>query len=67
MDLAKVQVGARYTYYPPKTTVDDNSHFPAVVDDVKKTVKVRIFMAGAPDGVVRRVSAKRLADQGELV
>ena len=67
MELEQVVIGEQYTYYPPKEREDDNRHFPATVEAVAKLVRVRIFMEGAPDGVVRSVSAKRLAIQESLL
>lgn len=67
MRLDEVEIGKQYTYFPPKEREDDNRHFPAVVEAVNKRVRVRIFMEGAADGVVRSVSAARLAVHGELI
>lgn len=67
MEISQVEIGAQYTYYPPKEHADDNRHYPAKVEAVAKRVRVRIFMAGAEGGIVRSVSAKRLAIQGELL
>lgn len=67
MELEQVQVGEQYTYYPPKEHANDNRLFPATVEAVAKRVRVRIFMEGAADGVVRSVSAKSLAIQHELL
>lgn len=67
VELERVAIGEQYTYYPPKESGDDNRHFPATVEAVAKLVLVRIFMDCAPDGVLRRVSAKRLAIQESLL
>lgn len=66
MKLEQVKIGEKYTFFPKKEAVDDNRHFPCEVVDVKRLVRVRIFMQGAEDGVLRSVSAKRLQQQSEL-
>ena len=66
MDISKVIVGNRYSYYPP-SKVGENLHFPAVVEAVGKTVKVRLTMNGDGNGVVRHVHAWRLSDQADLL
>lgn len=63
METHQIEIGKTYTYYPPPEHVGDNLHFPAKVEAVSKRVRVRVFMAGAEDGVVRHVSAKRLTEQ----
>ncbi|MDX1252180.1 MAG: hypothetical protein IDH49_08055 [Gammaproteobacteria bacterium] len=67
MKIDQVRVGVKCTYFPPKENVDDNRHFPVVVEAVGNRVRARVFMAGAEDGVIRNVSAKRLEVQYELL
>ena len=67
MKADQLSVGQKCTYYPSAGAVDDNLHFPAIVEFIGKRVRVRIFMAGAEDVVIRNVSAKRLANQYDLL
>lgn len=66
MKIEEVKVGERYTFFPKKESADDSRHFPCEVVYVKKLVRVRIFMLGAEEEVLRSVSAKRLQQHGEL-
>lgn len=62
MKLANVEVGKAYTYFP-----GEGLHFPALVEKIgQRRVRVRVFMEGAPAGVVKSVSARSLADQLDL-
>ena len=67
MELSQLQVGMRCTYYPPEKHVGDNLHYRCVVESVGKRVKVKLFVAGYPEGRLRSVSEKRLVVQGELL
>lgn len=66
MKLNDIQIGQRYTYYPPPENSSDLRHFPAVVEAIRKRVKVKVFMEGAEQGVMKHVSAKRLVVHSEL-
>ena len=62
-----ITAGEKLVYYPPPINQDDRRHFPALVEAVTpRRVRVRIFMEGAPDGVVRSVSSKRLRRQADM-
>jgi hypothetical protein len=62
--MTNPEIGKRYTYYPDPENKGDNLHFPAIVEDVGRRVRVRVFMNGAE--VVRYVSPKKLEEQLEL-
>lgn len=66
MKLSDIQLGQQYTYYPPPQHSTDLRHFPAIVEAIGKRVKVKVFMEGAEQGVMKHVSAKRLVTQAEL-
>lgn len=66
MKLSEIQIGQQYTYYPPPEHSADLRHFPAIVEAIGKLVKVKVFMEGAEQGVLKHVSAKRLVTQSEL-
>lgn len=67
MNISEIEVGGKYTYFPPPETQTDRRHFPAVVEKVsKKRVRVRIFMEGHESGVIKSVGPNRLALQGNL-
>lgn len=64
----ELRVGGLYTYFPPPTSNADNRHWPAIVEGFSKgLVVVRVFMPGSADGVIRRVSARRLVDQRWMI
>ena len=55
-------IGLKCIYLPIKKHVDDNLHFPAIVEGIGKKgrLKIRVFMLGAEKGVVRLVSKSRI-------
>lgn len=63
-----LKIGEWYSYFPPKVSEEDNRHFPALIEAIgARRVRVRILMAGAPNGVIKSVSARRLVVQGGVL
>jgi hypothetical protein len=64
MEISKIKVGKTYSYYPPTRGAKSNQHFPAVAEAIGTSrVRIRYFMEGAEQGIIRNVASTSLADQ----
>lgn len=63
MNIDKIEIGERYTYYPPKKNDTDNIHYPVSVVRKKKYVVVFDSLQNKN----RVVHPDRLTDQLELL
>lgn len=63
-------LGLKCIYLPIKKSAEDNLHFPGIVEGIGKNgrIKIRVFMLGADEGVLRWLSKSRVYfNQDELL
>lgn len=61
-----MNIGDKVEYYPPKKTVDDNRHFPAVIRAIGKRVRITYFSEEFPNGKNIACGWLALAEQDAL-